>query len=220
MAYKFNTALKHLTSNKHALSTNTSFRKLHSSNISFSRSNSPPLSEEEDELLKIAVNEYKDLFPKIIQIPHSEFISTLERYIIISLQGKLSFPSGSLSKILSIIKHKYYETDYIKIRSYIAQTSPLKKLDNCVTHIPHCLNNKISKHKCGNSLYFISPSHVFCKSCNLVYTTSSFSLYCEHCKVEYYTTMLDKQAQNKQFKQATWNKYHCDVLFVQPLCIV
>ena len=218
MAYKFNSNLKHLVPcSKHSLSTNSSFRTIHSNNFSFSNNNVPPLSGEDEALLKLAVNEYADLFPKILQIPQSDFIPTLERFVLISLKGKGSYNGKALAKVLSIIKQTHYDIDYNKLKACsAAKITSLKKLET-VSYIPHCNHNAPPIHKCGNHLHYLSPSYLYCHHCNAVYTTTSLCLYCAPCGVEFYTRMLTKHEQELQFKQATWNRYHCNVLFNEPM---
>ena len=66
------------------------------------------LSNDEQIILKIAIGEYKDLFNKILEITQNNFISTLEKYIQISLIPRnIILPSGTMKKILQIIQKQY-----------------------------------------------------------------------------------------------------------------
>ena len=78
------------------------------------------LSIEEEHLLKTAIEEYDDLFPKILLISQQNFISTLEKYITISSQAKsIDINQQSLIKIIAIINEKYYRPEYIKLQTLI-----------------------------------------------------------------------------------------------------
>lgn len=57
------------------------------------------LSKNEELILKMAKEEYKDLFPKILEIHENDFMSMLEKYLEISLMPKnIILPSGTLKK--------------------------------------------------------------------------------------------------------------------------
>ena len=78
------------------------------------------LSKDEQIILKIAIGEYEDLFNKILEIPQNSFITTLEKYIQISLIPRnIILPSGTMKKILQIIQKQYYEPEYDKIHKLI-----------------------------------------------------------------------------------------------------
>ena len=84
------------------------------------------LTKEEDQILKLAIEEYKELFPRILEITQPKFIPTLEKYLKITLFPKKQiFQNYSLSKILKIIKEKYYEPEYEKINKIIQSISDI-----------------------------------------------------------------------------------------------
>ena len=67
------------------------------------------LTKEEENLLHISIQEYNDLFSQILLIPKKEFISSLEKYILISLVPRhINYPEGTLKKILNIIEKDYF----------------------------------------------------------------------------------------------------------------
>jgi len=76
------------------------------------------LQEEEDSnLLKEAIEEYKDLFPEILLLSQKDFFSCLEKYIQISLfTSEKIFPNAVMNKVLYIIEKKYYNEDKHKIK--------------------------------------------------------------------------------------------------------
>ena len=81
------------------------------------------LTKEEEQILKLAIEEYNELFPRILEITQEKFIPTLEKYLNITLIPKKQiFQTYSLSKILKIIKEKYYVPEYEKINKIITFT--------------------------------------------------------------------------------------------------
>ena len=78
------------------------------------------LTESEYLLLQTAEYEYNDLFPEILKYNKSTFFNSLQRYILIHLSPKnISFPNGTLDKILKIIEKHYYTKDHGKIYNLI-----------------------------------------------------------------------------------------------------
>ena len=63
---------------------------------------------------------FNQIFPEILKYNKSTFFSSLQRYILINLSPKnISFPNGTLDKILKIIEIHYYTKDYRKITNLI-----------------------------------------------------------------------------------------------------
>ena len=66
------------------------------------------LKKEEQVILKIAMDEYNELFPRILEIPKQDFIPILQKYLEISLIPRnLIMQSGTLNKILQIFQTNY-----------------------------------------------------------------------------------------------------------------
>ena len=68
--------------------------------------------EEDSNILQIAVEEYRDLFPEILLLSKKDYFSSLEKYIQISLStSDKIYPKSALNKALYLIERKYYNED-------------------------------------------------------------------------------------------------------------
>ena len=173
------------------------------------------LSKEEENLLKIAYDEYFDLFPNILNIHNKDFIPTLTKYIQISLDPKnLTFKVQTFKKILKIIKEDFYETEFILINNKIKN---LKNI-NCErfkenNFIPHC--NKTTKplHNCGEYLYSLDNGFYYlCPYCKQIYHPNSVILKCDHCDLVYYSKIEKNYDSENNYHPATWSTYHCNAV--------
>ena len=62
------------------------------------------LSKNEEQILKLAIEEYGDLFPKIIEIPQKEFMTLVEKYLEIDLIPRnIILPNSSLNFNIDLI---------------------------------------------------------------------------------------------------------------------
>ena len=173
------------------------------------------LSKEEGQLLKIALEEYNELFPRILEIKNPMFIQILEKYLKITLVPKnIILKSNSLNKILQIIKDKYYKIEYNKITKIIQS---IINISNCEIYngnnfIPHCNNHCEPIHSCGNKMYILDNSkYLLCLKCQKIYHSNFILFYCSHCKSDYYTLLKPKDKE-EIYKPATWEKYHCNAI--------
>lgn len=179
-------------------------------NLQMSRKTNLPLTVEEDELLNLAISEYKDLFPRIMQIPQSSFIPTLERFIFISISKNINFPSGTIAKILKIVDANYYGPDYRKINKIIQsiENVELLKKFNGKNYIPHCNASSKPIHQCGELMYLVSNNWLLCLKCKMIYELNCVMFFCSHCEMNYFTSIEDDL--QLKYRPATWVKYHCN----------
>ena len=180
------------------------------------------LTETEYLLLQTAEYEYNDLFPEILKYNKSTFFNALQRYILIYLSPKnISFPNGTLDKILKIIEIHYYTKDYGKIYDLINNEAKLN--NKYLTYdgsnfLTHCPKTQKAMHNCGNKFILIDNGrYIYCKHCNLIYYYKNVLLLCDHCNKEYYTEIkeinsIQKYCLEKNLKPATWSKYHCNAI--------
>ena len=179
------------------------------------------LTENEYILFQTAEYEYNDLFPEILKYNKATFFSSLQRYILINLSPKnISFPNGTLDKILKIIETNFYSKDYRKISNLINSDSKLNKyltFDGS-NFLCHCSKTQKAIHNCGNKFLLIdSGRYLYCSQCNLVYYYKNVLLLCDYCNKEYYTQIkemnkIQKYCLEKNLKPATWSKYHCNAI--------
>ena len=179
------------------------------------------LTENEYILFQTAEYEYNDLFPELMKYNKATFFSSLERYILIHLSPKnISFPKGTLDKILKIIEIHYYTKDFVKISNLINNESKLGKylsFDGS-NFLSHCSKTQKAIHNCGNKFLLLDSGHyLFCANCNLIYHYKNVLLLCDFCNKEYYTEIkeinsIQKYCLEKNLKPATWSKYHCNAI--------
>ena len=175
------------------------------------------LSKEEEKLLNIAIEEYNDLFPKILILPKSEFLSQLKRYFQITLVPRNVFlPRETLNRLLKIIENQIYIKEYEQIDSLIKS---INNINSCIyyegiNYIPHC--NKTSKaiHKCNSKLIDLSNGKFYlCLHCRLIYHSNCVLFHCENCDQDYYSSIENESKENEEIlKPATWLKYHCNAV--------
>ncbi len=176
------------------------------------------LTKEEEQILKLAIEEYNELFPRILEITQEKFIPTLEKYLNITLIPKKQiFQTYSLSKILKIIKEKYYVPEYEKINKIIHSIKNIKLCETFTNRnfIPHCNKNCQPIHSCGNKMYILDNfNYLLCLKCQKIYHNNLVLFYCSYCKCDYYTSINLNLNKNKKenFKIATWEKYHCNAI--------
>ena len=192
--------------------------------LSLQQNNTQPLSvsprkskqlntaKEEETLLKIAIDEYNDLFPKILLITQKEFIPSLIKMIEIAMTPSTNnFSEDCMVKVVSIIQSQYYEPEYFKVHKLIKSITNLKLYEKLESnYIPHCNKTKEAIHTCGEKLYNISP-YLLCLKCKMIYHPSCVLLYCNQCKADYYSS-VNSDNDKEQYKPATWIKYHCNVV--------
>ena len=131
--------------------------------LSLQQNNTQPLSvsprkskqlntaKEEETLLKIAIDEYNDLFPKILLITQKEFIPSLIKMIEIAMTPSTNnFSEDCMVKVVSIIQSQYYEPEYFKVHKLIKSITNLKLYEKLESnYIPHCNKTKEAIHTCG-----------------------------------------------------------------------
>ena len=173
------------------------------------------LTKDEQSIFKIAIEEYDDLFHKILEIPQINFISILEKYIQISLiQKNIILPSGTTKKILDIIKNHYYEPEYEKIHHLI---NSISNISNCEIYsendfYPHCNKCKELIHTCGKKMYILNnKTYLLCLNCKRIYHSNLIELHCNTCDINYYSA-IEKNFSKEKLKLATWSKYHCNAV--------
>ena len=205
---------KSLTTTKKTISSNKSVENLKLSDYSTIQ------EEENSNLYQIALEEFRDLFEEIIILSKSDFFSSLEKYIQISLvPSEKIFPSGAINKVLYLIEKNYYNHEKEKIEKNLKlfnlSSSHIKYNNN--NFIPHCKFTKEAIHSCGEKL-FILPNYYYCQKCNLIYKSDYILLKCDKCDIDYYTEIErekekeEKDLKNLNLKPATWSKYHCNAI--------
>ena len=117
------------------------------------------LGSEEEKLLKKYIEEYNELYQKILILSPNDFIQILSKRVKIVLKEKINgFSSSNITKVENFILEKIYANDYK--HSLFAKRSILQRDQNeMMNHyfngviIPHCDRDKKDGyyvHSCGN----------------------------------------------------------------------
>ncbi len=177
-------------------------------------SNKITLSKNEEQILNLAIEEYEDLFPNIIEISQKDFMTLVEKYIDIDLVPRnIILPKGILKKILNIIQYQYYQKEYDKINQLIHSIDSISTCEKFkgTNFYPHCKHNKEPIHTCGRKMFNLNNlEYLICLNCKKIYHSQYFLLYCKHCQCQFYSGIENiKNEEDKIIKPATWLKYHC-----------
>ena len=169
----------------------------------------------EKEFKEIYNTQYNDLFPKILSITKSDFISLLKSQV--SLHLKIinkTVPNTLNAKYLEIFTKKFFldKSKTTKGLEDILKNPDLQKsflqLVNCYIHCHRC--TKIL-HVCKNNLISYK-GYIYCIHCQKVYNENQIKLYCEECKTCYYSKiryLLNKKYEN--FFHVCFKEYHCNI---------
>ena len=177
-------------------------------------SNKITLSKNEEQILNLAIEEYEDLFPNIIEISQKDFMTLVEKYIDIDLVPRnIILPKGILKKILNIIQYQYYQKEYDKINQLIHSIDSISTCEKFkgTNFYPHCKDNKEPIHTCGRKMFNLNNlEYLICLNCKKIYHSQYILLYCKHCQCQFYSGIENiTNEEDKIIKPATWLKYHC-----------
>ena len=189
-------------------------------------------NEDENKLFQIFVEEYNDIFQKILILSQEEFFSNLIKRVEIS--GKLKNNNDHkflFPKIKNRIYKALYKYDYKC--STIVKATILQKNDTDINQylfngkiIPHCEFDKNKHgyytHSCGQQFYFIKykksankneklESLLYCIKCDMIYKSSMIKFKCNKTGNDFYSKLLNIN-NNENECLATWKKYHCNAI--------
>ena len=195
---------------------------------------------EEEKLLKKYIDEYNDLFQKILILTPNDFIQILKKMIVISLKDKFNGFSKEIKlKIEDLIIEKLYCHDYkyalfAKKNLVNRKYSHFFSLKNNEEIIPHC--DKCKKdgnyiHECGNKFQIykyksisldnndikslknlIRPKYLlFCSYCDMIYKSDLIKFKCNSSQENFYSEIIEKNNKNNS-KLVTFKKYHCNII--------
>ena len=181
------------------------------------------LSIEEKKIFKKYIEEYNDLFQKILILSPSEFISKLNQNVEYSLRFKNNkFPKTLKDKIQLIIAEKIYKKDYKiaqKIKLKLAKENNINKEYFQGEIIPHCDKDKEDGkyyiHSCDEKFLVYELDNpeknyfLFCQKCNMIYKEDLIKFKCAFHKNDFYSKILLNNNKEEDLPYATWAKYHC-----------
>ena len=184
------------------------------------------LSLEELKLYNIFLEEYNDIFPKILTLNEKTIFSKIitNATLLLGKEKISSYSKIQLAKIQSYLKQKNYMPDILsmkKVREIILSTStknnnfPYLQLNEINQH---CENTSKCYHKCGNELLKIpNYNFIICLYCKEIYKKNQIHLFCKECIEDYYSEFLNiennENEQIEDYEKATWEEYHCKNYF-------
>ena len=196
---------------------------------------------EEEKLLKKYIEEYNDLYQKILILSPNDFIQILKKMLLISLKEKFNgFSKEIKSKIEDFIIENIYCHDYKytlfakrRLINKKSQNFSLKENEEIIPHCNHCKKEGNYIHECGNifqiykykSLHFSSnisdikcinnllkPKYLlYCGYCDMVYKSDLIKFKCNLTQENFYSKITEKNSNNNS-QLVTFKKYHCNII--------
>ena len=179
------------------------------------------LSLEEKKLFKKYIEEYNDLYQKILILTPTEFITKLNSLVEYSLRSKNNtYSKKTKEKIEEIITEKYYKIDYKiaqKIKSKIKNDQNKEIFEGSI--LLHCDKDKKNDyyiHSCGEK-FFKNESdkkiYLFCEKCDMIYKENLIKFKCAENNIEFYSKLINENKNSEDdLPYATWAKYHCNAV--------
>ena len=194
------------------------------------------LSQDEQKLFNIYLNEYNDIFQMILLMPPNEFIHNIIKRVQITLKKKFNDININIrTKIEEFLTEQIYSKEYKY--ATLALKSIEKKINNNLQPkifegeiIEHCNKDKkngIYIHTCGEPFYLFKyhqnnnennnnnnenkNSLLICVKCEKVYKSNLIKFKCNSTGHEFYSKILNKENKN-DLPFATWKKYHCNAV--------
>ena len=200
------------------------------------------LGSEDEKLLKKYIEEYNELYQKILILSPNDFIQILSKRVKIVLKEKINgFSSSNITKVENFILEKIYANDYK--HSLFAKRSILQRDQNeMVNHyfngviIPHCDRDRKDGyyvHSCGNrfQIFKYKNNTIFDninkKNNEEKNDNNILLLYCEECDMIYKSNLIKfccfstgedfyskliDNTNTENYHLATWKKYHCNII--------
>ena len=177
---------------------------------------------EEKKLYKKYIEEYNDLFQKILLLSPSEFITKLTELVEYSLHNKSNkYSKSSKDKIKELITEKIYKNDYntvIKIKSKLIIEKNKEYFSGEI--LSHCDKDKKDGfyiHSCNEKfLLFKNEKNIFlfCEKCNMIYKENLIKFKCPENNIDFYSKIIQDNNKNTEenLPYATWAKYHCNAV--------
>ena len=155
-----------------------------------------------NEITDLYLEEYEDLFEKILTTKEDEFLRELSLHVKSTIQDNYSqkaFENFEFCSLLKTIEFSFYENNYKsdkkKILKPIIDDSPEEQ--SAFLFRKHCkYQDDVPLHGCNhqNNFQIIYTSRyknevfaILCKECNLVYKAKYIKLYCSFCYISYYS---------------------------------
>mgnify|MGYP003571305098 CR=1 FL=1 len=164
-------------------------------------------SDEEKKLLNKYIEEYNDLFQKILILSDSDFLENIKKKVIITLKSKIkNYSQNTIKKVEDYLKEEIYLPDY-KFASIIKKNILNRTKREKALHyfrgeiIPHCSEDKKDDyyiHVCGERFQFfrykINNNNTHNLTNNNIYYGQGiyydYILYCIKCDLIYRSSLI------------------------------
>ena len=164
-------------------------------------------SDEEKKLLNKYIEEYNDLYQKILILSDSDFLENIKKKVIIALKSKIkNYSQNNIKKVEDYLKEKIYIPDY-KFASIIKKNILNRTKREKALHyfrgeiIPHCSEDKKDDyyiHVCGERFQFfrykINNNNTQNLTNNNIYYGQGiyydYILYCIKCDLIYRSSLI------------------------------
>ena len=183
-------------------------------------SNKKEFTELEQELYDVLLDEYNDIFEKILNMEENQIFDKIliNSKAILGDKKMQLYSEENTTKIISYIKESIYNSDLLSLK-------PLKKYINSLSKkikaniktkileiddiFAHCRDCSQCYHICGQILLKYTD-YIICAKCKMVYKKNLIHLFCKECQEEYYSYIVDdSEPDYENYYPATWEKYHC-----------
>ena len=164
-------------------------------------------SDEEKKLLNKYIEEYNDLYQKILILSDSDFLENIKKKVIITLKSKIkNYSENTIKKVEDYLKEEIYLPDY-KFASIIKKNILNRTKREKALHyfrgeiIPHCSEDKKDDyyiHVCGERFQFfrykINNYNTHNLTNNNIYYGQGiyydYILYCIKCDLIYRSSLI------------------------------
>ena len=199
------------------------------------------LTSEEEKLFKKYLQEYNELYEKILILCPNDFIQSMIKRVEITLKEKINgFSNSSKSKIEEFIIDKIYCHDYkyaLFAKNHILKRNKQEILEHFFKSkiIPHCENDKKNNfniHICGerfqtfryksfnylnnkNKKNIDNKKHeylLYCSECDMIYKNDLIRFKCNSSNEYFYSKIIVENNLKDNNQLATWKKYHCNII--------
>ena len=181
-------------------------------------------SVEEKKLLKKYLEEFKELYQKILILSPSEFLLNLKKGTEISIRSKnYKLTEKNHNLVQKYIFHNIYQNNYKQaqmIKKIILNRNKYELSNNYFNEeiIPHCEKDKIdgfNTHTCGEKFQVYKNNEetiLYCIKCNMIYESSLIKFKCSESGIYFYSKIINKDNNDNNMPYSTWSKYHCNAV--------
>ena len=190
------------------------------------------LSQEEQKLFNIYLNEYNDIFQTILLLPPCEFMHNVSKRVELTIRKKFNdISSVTREKVEEFLTEQVYSREYKyasmalkSVEKRLKSNIPPKIFDDKI--LDHCKNDKKNGHyihSCGEPFYIFKyhPLNteenklemlLVCIKCEMIYKSNLIKFHCNSTDIDFYSKVLNNNNKEKELPFATWKKYHCNAV--------